>query len=102
MFPWSPKRDDRELIILGNHEDNHYFEIEYLTSFKDESLLAPYLQEVREKFDVWIKSLPNTYQEEEQIRVIISTNGDSEESVRLAVLGALDLLKESISSSREI
>ena len=91
-----------DLIILGNREDNHYFEIEYLTPFKDESLLAPYLQEVRKKFDVWIKSLPNAYQEEEQIRMIISTNGDSEESVRLAVLGALDLLKELISSSREI
>jgi molybdenum cofactor synthesis domain-containing protein len=91
-----------ELIKLGNREDNHYFEIHYLTPFKDESLLAPYLQEVREKNDVWIKSLPHTYQEEEQIRIIISTNGDSEESVKMAVLGALDLLKESISSSREI
>jgi molybdenum cofactor synthesis domain-containing protein len=91
-----------ELITLGNHDKKHYFEIEYLTPFKDESLLAPYLQEVRDKIDVWIKSLPNTYQEEEQIRLIISSNGDSEESVKSAVLGALDLLKESISSSRGI
>ncbi len=91
-----------ELILLGNREHNHYFETEYCTPFRDESLLAPYLQKVREKFDVWIKSLPNTYQEEEQIRLVISTNGDNEESVRLAVLGALDLLKELISSSKKV
>ncbi|MCK4848390.1 MAG: damage-inducible protein CinA, partial [Candidatus Heimdallarchaeota archaeon] len=39
-----------ELILLGERENIYYFETKYLTPFRDESLLAPYLQKVREKY----------------------------------------------------
>ncbi|MHA1237457.1 MAG: competence/damage-inducible protein A [Candidatus Hodarchaeales archaeon] len=83
-----------ELIALGERDKMYYFETEYLTPFTDESLLAPYLQKVRDKFGVWIKSLPKTYQEKGQIRLVISSNGDSEETARSIVLNSLNLLKE--------
>ena len=88
-----------ELIALGEHDNIYYFETEYLTPFTDESLLAPYLQKVRDKFGVWIKSLPKTYQEKEQIRLVISSNGDNEEAAKLIVLNSLNLLKEILSAS---
>ncbi len=88
-----------ELIALGERDNIYYFETEYLTPFTDESLLAPYLQKVREKFGVWIKSLPKTYQEKEQIRLVISSNGNSEDTAKLIVLNALNLLKEKLSTS---
>lgn len=91
-----------ELVLLGEREKIFYFETEYLTPFTDESLLAPYLHKVREKHGVWIKSLPKTYQEKEQIRLVISSNGDNEDNVRLTVLGALDFLKELLSTSKDI
>jgi molybdenum cofactor synthesis domain-containing protein len=86
------------LISLGERENIYYFETEYITPFKDESLLAPYLQKVREKYDVWIKSLPNTYQKADHIRLVISNNGDSEKKTKLIVLEALEYLKELLAS----
>jgi len=91
-----------ELISLGEREKIYYFETEYLTSFTDESLLAPYLQKVRDNYGVWIKSLPKSYQEKEKIRLIISSNGDNEDNVKMTVLGSLNLLKKLLSSSKAI
>ena len=54
---------------------------------------------MREKFGVWIKSLPKTYQEKEQIRLVISSNGNSEDTAKFIVLNALNLLKEKLSTS---
>jgi len=91
-----------ELMLFGEGEKIYYFETEYVTPFTDESLLAPHIQRVREKFGVWIKSLPTTYQEKNQIRLVISNNGDSEENAKLAVLDSLTFLKEILSASKEI
>lgn len=96
------RRIQPDLTTFGSIEGRYYFETEFLTPFKDESLLAPYLQKVRERYDVWIKSLPQSYQEEKQIRLIISTNGDSEKDVKLAVLGALDFLKSLMQTSKKV
>jgi len=89
-------------MLFGEGEKIYYFETEYVTPFTDESLLAPHIQRVREKFGVWIKSLPTTYQEKNQIRLVISNNGDSEENAKLAVLDSLTFLKEILSASKEI
>ncbi|MFW9777267.1 MAG: molybdopterin-binding protein [Candidatus Heimdallarchaeota archaeon] len=67
------------IITLIKAQDAHYFEINYTTSFTDESLLAPFLEKVREKYDVWIKSFPTSG----AIKLIISKSG--QESVRKEV-----------------
>jgi molybdenum cofactor synthesis domain-containing protein len=81
-----------ELVSLKEEEDVHYYETEVITPFTDESLLAPLLKEIRKKFDVWIKSLPNTYQEEKNIRLVISSYGKSAEDVKTLVLKAQEYL----------
>ena len=105
MFPWSSKEMMEmyneivsELLSFGDREKLYYFETDYVTSFMDESLLAPYLQKVRDKYGVWIKSLPTLYQEKEQIRLVISNNGDNEDNVKLVVLNSLAFLKELLSA----
>jgi molybdenum cofactor synthesis domain-containing protein len=81
-----------DLLSLLKQEETHYFETEVITPFTDESLLAPLLEEIRENFDVWIKSLPTTYQEEKNIRLIISSYGKSTETVKTVVLKAQEAL----------
>ncbi|MFW9854098.1 MAG: competence/damage-inducible protein A [Candidatus Thorarchaeota archaeon] len=59
------------IIALIKAQDARYFETKYTTSFTDESLLAPFLEQVREKYDVWIKSFPTSG----AIKLIISKSG---------------------------
>ena len=85
-----------ELTKICEKEGSFYFEMELVTSFTDESLLAPFLLKIREKFDVWIKSLPKSYQEEENIHIIISSKGKTLEQAKLLVMNAQDYLSDLI------
>ena len=85
-----------KLIELTARYDIGYYELEITTSFSDESLLAPFLNQVRQKFDVWIKSFPHTYQEEKNIRLIISKLSNSKTSAKQVVLNARNYLIELI------
>ncbi|MFX1245817.1 MAG: molybdopterin-binding protein [Promethearchaeota archaeon] len=85
-----------KISILKNEKPFGYHEMEITTSFKDESLLAPFLTKVRNKHDVWIKSLPEAYQEEKNIHVIISKSADSEEDAKREVLAAKAYLQKQI------
>lgn len=60
-----------QLRSLIKTQNTRYFETELATSFTDESLLAPFLDKVREKYDVWIKSFPTIG----AIKLIISKTG---------------------------
>ena len=77
-----------------------YYETEFTSSFTDESLLAPFLTRVRQNYDVWIKSLPEAYQEEKNIHLIISKSANSEKDAKREVLAAKAYLKKLIDSSR--
>ncbi|NHJ01913.1 MAG: damage-inducible protein CinA [Candidatus Heimdallarchaeota archaeon] len=88
------------LLTLVRTEKTGYFEMEYLTHFKDESLLAPYIDEVLQKFNVWIKSLPETYQEYKSIKVIISKTANSNKEAKKEVLAAKQLLEELLLHSK--
>ncbi len=86
-----------ELKMISALEESFYFETEFFTSFTDESILAPFLLKIREKYDVWIKSLPKSYQEEENIHLIISSKGKTQKEAKSLVFKARDYLSELIS-----
>jgi len=89
-----------KIVDLIKEKHPCYYEIEWTTSFTDESLLAPFLTQVREKFDVWIKSLPEEYQKEKNIQLIISKSSDSEKDTKKEVLAAKAYLQKILDSSR--
>jgi molybdenum cofactor synthesis domain-containing protein len=88
-----------KIISLINDENANYHEIEFYTPFTDESLIAPLLDKVRQKHDVWIKSLPETYQEEKKIHIVISKASDSV-NAKEEVLAAKSYLQNLINSSQ--
>ncbi|MFX0085356.1 MAG: molybdopterin-binding protein [Candidatus Hodarchaeota archaeon] len=88
-----------KLIALINKDDVGYYELAITTSFTDESLLAPYIEKVQQKFDVWIKSLPETYQEKKNIKLLITKSSDSQNNAKRTVLTAKDYFEELIKSS---
>ncbi len=88
-----------ELVCLTNEHNVGYFEAEINTDFSDESLIAPYLEKVRQKFDVWIKSFPETYQDQKNIKLTISKTSDSRKKAKLLVLEAKTYLLELFDSS---
>jgi nicotinamide-nucleotide amidase len=90
---------ERKISILKKEKKIGYYEIEFTSGFTDESLLAPFLTQVREKYDVWIKSLPKAYQEEKNIDLIISKSADSEEVAKKGVLAAKAYLHKLINST---
>lgn len=73
-----------------------YFEEEFLSDFKDESLLAPYIEEVHQKFDVWIKSMPETYQQNKKIKIIISRTANSHSEAKDEVIAAKEYLEKKL------
>ncbi|MHA2174790.1 MAG: molybdopterin-binding protein [Candidatus Hodarchaeales archaeon] len=77
---------------MREKEGKFYFETQVTTSFTDESLLAPFLDQVKENYNVWIKSLPKTYQSKENIHLIISSHGSSPETTEEIVLNARNFL----------
>jgi molybdenum cofactor synthesis domain-containing protein len=81
---------------LADSNQSSYFEVEFTTLFTDESLLAPFLEKVRQKFDVWIKSMPKTYQEEKRIQLIISRTSDSKSKSQDEVIAAKSYLQKLI------
>ncbi|MFX0150237.1 MAG: molybdopterin-binding protein [Candidatus Hodarchaeota archaeon] len=87
-----------KIISLINEKKTNYHEIEFYTPFTDESLLAPLLDKVRKKHDVWIKSLPETYQEEKKIHIIISKASNSV-NAKEEVLAAKLYLQKIMNSS---
>ena len=89
-----------EITSLIKEKHINYYETEFTTSFTDESLLAPFLLKVRQKYDVWIKSLPEAYQEEKNINLIISKSSDSEKDAKKKVLAAKAYLHKLIDMSR--
>jgi len=89
---------ESNLIALIDDSNTGYYELEYVTSFSDESLLAPYLEKVQKKYDVWIKSLPETYQEKKNIKLVISKLSDSKEDAEKNVKAAKEYLLKIISS----
>ncbi len=91
-----------ELRGICEQEESFHFETEFITFFTDESLLAPFLMKIREKFDVWIKSLPKSYQEEENIQLIISSKGKTQEEAKTLVLRARDYLSELITKEKSM
>jgi molybdenum cofactor synthesis domain-containing protein len=82
-------------------QESHHYETELITSFTDESLLAPFLAKVRNKFNVWIKSLPGSYQEEKNIKVVISTQGKTLEEAKSLVMNAQNFLFELIKERKD-
>ncbi len=92
---------ESEIQILVEQKEMGYFETEFTTSFTDESLLAPLLIQVRQKFDVWIKSLPKSYQEKENIQIIISKSATSKEASELEVNAAKAYLNQLINTSQK-
>ncbi|UCG89849.1 MAG: hypothetical protein JSU57_05150 [Candidatus Heimdallarchaeota archaeon] len=91
---------ESKIMALKKESQMSYFETEFKSSFTDESLLAPFLIKVREKYDVWIKSLPEAYQEEKNIHLIISKSADSEKKAKKEVLEAKEYLHKLIDLSR--
>ncbi|UCE14695.1 MAG: hypothetical protein JSV04_05815 [Candidatus Heimdallarchaeota archaeon] len=89
---------ESEISVLSEEKDVGYFEVEFTTGFTDESLLAPYLAQVRQKFDVWIKSLPEAYQKREKIHLIISKSASSRNDAKKEVLDAKEYLQKLINS----
>ncbi|MHA2327439.1 MAG: molybdopterin-binding protein, partial [Candidatus Hodarchaeales archaeon] len=87
-----------QLVSLTQEKKLNYYDIEFTTVFKDESLLAPFLEKVLEKYDVWIKSLPNMYQEEDNIRLIISKSSKSNSDSKKVVLAAKTYFIELVNS----
>jgi molybdopterin-biosynthesis enzyme MoeA-like protein len=81
-----------ELQLIKQKDEAYYYETEVITPFTDESLLAPFIQKVRDHYDVWIKSLPKTYQEEENIKLVISCYGKTNKDVESIVLKAKEFL----------
>ncbi len=92
------KAVESKISVLKNEIQTGYYETEFTTTFTDESLLAPFLIPVRQKYDVWIKSLPEAYQEEKNIRLIISKSAGSEEAAKKEVLAAKAYLHKLINS----
>jgi hypothetical protein len=92
------KAVETKISVLKNKRQIGYYETEFTSSFTDESLLAPFLIQVRKKYDVWIKSLPEAYQEEENIHLIISKSAESEEVAKKEVLAAKAYLHKLINS----
>jgi molybdenum cofactor synthesis domain-containing protein len=88
-----------KLISLINEHEVSYYELEITTSFTDESLLAPYLEKVQQKFDVWIKSLPKAYQEKKNITLLISKSSDSKNKASKTVFAAKKYFEKLIESS---
>ncbi|MHA2306387.1 MAG: molybdopterin-binding protein [Candidatus Hodarchaeales archaeon] len=88
-----------KLVNLTTAHDMDYFEEMIVTNFSDESLIAPFLAKVRQKFDVWIKSFPETYQEKRKIKLIIAKSSDSRTNSKSMVLKAKDYFLELIESS---
>ncbi|MHA1215261.1 MAG: competence/damage-inducible protein A [Candidatus Hodarchaeales archaeon] len=70
---------------------NHYSE-SLTVPYQDESLLAPILAQVRTKFDVWIKSLPETYQEKKKIKLVLSYTSDQKGLAKEKVKDAKEYL----------
>ena len=93
------KAVEMKISVLKNEIQIGYYETEFTSSFTDESLLAPFLIQVRQKYDVWIKSLPEAYQEEKNIHLIISKSADSEEVAKKEVLAAKAYLHKLINST---
>ena len=89
---------ETRLGSLANENKTSYFEIEFTTSFTDESLIAPFLEKVRKKYDVWIKSLPKAYQEKKNIQLIISKSSRFEKEAKAEVLEAKAYLQKLIDS----
>ncbi|MFW9902855.1 MAG: molybdopterin-binding protein [Candidatus Thorarchaeota archaeon] len=93
------KAVESKISVLKNENQRGYYETEFTSSFTDESLLAPFLIQVRQKYDVWIKSLPEAYQEEKNIHLIISKLTGSEEDAKKEVLAAKAYLHKLINST---
>lgn len=88
-----------KLVCLTDEHNIGYFEADVNTDFSDESLIAPYLEKVRQKFDVWIKSFPETYQDQKNIQLTISKTSDSRKKAKTLVLEAKTYLLELFDSS---
>lgn len=93
------KAVEAKISVLKNQKQIGYYETEFTSAFTDESLLAPFLIQVRQKHDVWIKSLPEAYQEEKNIHLIISKTADSVEVAKKDVLAAKAYLHKLINST---
>ncbi|MFX1536633.1 MAG: molybdopterin-binding protein [Promethearchaeota archaeon] len=93
------KEVESKISVLKNKTQIGYYDTEFTTTFTDESLLAPFLIQVRQKYDVWIKSLPEAYQEEKNIHLIISKSAGSEEDAKKEVLAAKAYLHKLINST---
>jgi molybdopterin-biosynthesis enzyme MoeA-like protein len=90
-----------KLITLIKETRVNYYEIEFTTPFTDESLLAPLLDKVRQRHDVWIKSMPETYQAEKKIHLVISKASDST-NIKEEVLAAKAYLQKIMNSPHTI
>ena len=90
---------EEKISELKNEKQIGYYETEFTSIFTDESLLAPFLIQVRQKYDVWIKSLPEAYQEEKNIHLIISKSAGSKEVAKNEVLAAKAYLHKLINLS---
>jgi molybdenum cofactor synthesis domain-containing protein len=107
-FPGVPREMEKmyyliepKLITLIKETRANYYELEFTTPFTDESLLAPLLDKVRQKHDVWIKSMPETYQAEKNIHLVISKASDST-NTKEEVLAAKAYLQKIMNSPHTI
>ncbi len=87
---------ESKMVKLLLDQNLTYYEIEFTTNYTDESLLAPFLEKVRNKYDVWIKSMPTTYQEEKKLHLFISTTSNSNKNAKDEVLAAKEYLEKLI------
>ncbi|MBS3795350.1 MAG: competence/damage-inducible protein A [Candidatus Thorarchaeota archaeon] len=80
---------------IEEHTSSAYYEetIEFPT--KDETIFAPYIDEVMEEHDdVYIKSMPKTYGTTNVLRVWVSAKGAEEEELKEKVQAAIESLSE--------
>ena len=91
---------DNQLIpLLNQYVDGIYYEEIMNLPLRDESSLAPLIDEVMKRVpDVWVKSMVKPYGEM-GIRLWISTRGYDRDQVVNKVKNAVTILRELINSS---
>jgi molybdopterin-biosynthesis enzyme MoeA-like protein len=90
--------DNQLMPLLKQHDDEIYYEEIIDLPLRDESNLAPIIDEVMKRIpDVWVKSMVKPYGES-GIRLWISARGSDREKLVSKIKNAIEVLKELVGS----